>query len=164
MGRAFTASQIFLPARVIRRRLRLQGFAPVQVKDIYLTVSTVRTQNATLTVGANVSTIEVTASNSEVTIDTTSVTVGNTFDVKQLNTLPVQERSDPTALFSLQPGVTDQGAVAGARVDQNYITLDGLDVNDISTGGAVQNANGAGITSRIHSQQHDCWTCSRRLG
>jgi hypothetical protein len=121
------------------------GFTPVDVKNIYLTVATVRTQNATLSVGAHTE-IEVTASNAEVTIDTTTATVGNTFDVKQLNSLPVEQRNDPTALFALQPGVTDQGAVTGARVDQNDITLDGLDVNDIATGGAVQSNSGAGIS------------------
>ena len=36
----------------------------------------------------------------------------------------------------MQPGVTDTGSVAGARVDQNYVTVDGLDVNDLATGGA----------------------------
>jgi hypothetical protein len=123
-----------------------QGFAPYTVKDIYLTVAEVRTQNASLKVGQRAETVEVTASNSEVTIDTTSAVIGNTFDVQQLNSLPVQARSDPTALFSMQPGVTDQGAVTGARVDQNNVTLDGLDVNDISTGGATQSSSGAGIS------------------
>ena len=77
-----------------------------------------------------------TASNSEVTIDTTTATIGNTFDVQQLNNLPVQQRNDPIALFTLQPGVTDTGSVTGARVDQNNVTVDGLDVNDFATGGA----------------------------
>jgi carboxypeptidase family protein len=121
-----------------------QGFALFAVKDIYLTVAEIRTQNASLKVGQHAESVEVTASNSEVTIDTTSAVIGNTFDVQQLNSLPVQARSDPTALFSMQPGVTDQGAVTGARVDQNYVTLDGLDVNDISTGGATQSNTGGG--------------------
>jgi Carboxypeptidase regulatory-like domain len=113
------------------------GFQPFDVKNIYLTVATVRTQNATLTVGTQ-TVIEVTASNSEVTLNTSDATVGNTFDVKALNNLPVQQRNDPTALFTMQPGVTDSGAVTGARVDQNDVTLDGLDVNDFATGGASQ--------------------------
>jgi hypothetical protein len=117
------------------------GFAPFDVQSIYLTVATVRTQNATLTAGANEA-VEVTASNSEVTIDTTDAAIGNTFDVKLLNSLPVQQRNDPTALFTLQPGVTDQGSTTGARVDQNYITLDGLDVNDFATGNASQTNSG----------------------
>jgi hypothetical protein len=123
-----------------------KGFATVEVKSIYLTVATVRTQNATLGVSSQVSTVEVTASNSEVTIDTSGATIGNTFDVEALNNLPVQQRSDPTALFTMQPGVNDTGAVTGARVDQNDVTLDGLDVNDFATGGASQTNTGAGIT------------------
>ena len=47
------------------------GFATVDVKDIYLTVSTVRTQDVKLTVASMEVHVEVTASNSEVTIDTT---------------------------------------------------------------------------------------------
>jgi hypothetical protein len=121
------------------------GFAPLDVKDIYLTVATIRTQNATLSAGTTTE-VEVTASNSEVTINTTDATVGSTVDVKQLNNLPVQSRNDPTALFTMQPGVTDTGSVTGARVDQNNVTLDGLDVNDISTGGASQQQYlGAGV-------------------
>ena len=120
------------------------GFSPLDVKNIYLTVATTRTQNAQLQAGAEVS-VEVTASNSEVTIQTTDATIGNTFDVKLLNDLPVQQRNDPTALFTLQPGVTDQGSTSGARVDQNYITLDGLDVNEFATGNAVQ--SNSGVTS-----------------
>ncbi|MGD0547865.1 MAG: TonB-dependent receptor, partial [Terracidiphilus sp.] len=122
-----------------------KGFAPVEIKNIYLTVSNIRTQNVTLTVGAHAETVEVSAANTEVTIDTTTATIGNTFDVEALNNLPVQQRNDPTALFTMQPGVTDTGSVAGARVDQNDVTVDGLDVNDFATGGAVQNNTGAGI-------------------
>jgi hypothetical protein len=117
------------------------GFAPVDVKDIYLTVAQVRTQNASLSVGANVA-VEVNASNAEVTIDTTDATIGNTIDVKQLDQLPVQQRNNPLALFFLQPGVTDQASVTGARTDQNNVTVDGLDVNDFANGGSVQNNSG----------------------
>jgi hypothetical protein len=117
------------------------GFAPLTVSNIYLTVASVRTQNATLVVGANTE-VEVTASNAEVTINTVDASIGNTFDVKQLNNLPVQQRNDPTALFTLQPGVTDTASVTGARSDQNNVTVDGLDVNDFATGGSVQNNSG----------------------
>jgi Carboxypeptidase regulatory-like domain len=119
----------------------VSGFAAVDIKNIYLTVASVRTQDVKLTAGEAVS-VEVTASNSEVTINTTDASVGNTFDVKLLNQLPVQQRNDPTALFTLQPGVTDQGSTTGARVDQNYITLDGMDVNDFATGNASQTNSG----------------------
>lgn len=123
------------------------GFSDLAVNNIYLTVATTRTQNATLIVGANTQEVQVTASSSEVTINTTDASIGNNFDVKLLNDLPVQQRNDPTALFTLQPGVTDTGSTTGARVDQNNITVDGLDVNDFATGNAVQSNTGAGITS-----------------
>ncbi len=128
-----------------------KGFATFTVRDIYLTVEAIRTQNAVLNVGTQVSTVEVTATNSEVTIDTTSATIGNTFDVNALNNLPVQQRNDPTALFTMQPGVTETGSVAGARVDQNDVTLDGLDVNDFANGGGIQNNTGSGITEGFGS-------------
>jgi hypothetical protein len=124
------------------------GFAPLDIKNIYLTVSTVRTQNASLTAGSNQE-VEVNASSSEVTLDTTDATVGNTFDVSKLNDLPIQQRSDPTALFTDQPGTTDTGAVTGARTDQNNVTVDGLDVNDFATGNATQ--TNSGITQGFSS-------------
>ena len=122
--------------------LARSGFATVDIKDIYLTVSNVRTQDVKLTVASTEVHVEVTASNSEVTLDTTGASVGNTFDVTKLNDLPVQQRNDPTALFAMQPGVTDVASVTGARTDQNDVTLDGLDVNDFATGGSVQNNAG----------------------
>jgi hypothetical protein len=128
-----------------------KGFAPLDVKDIYLTVATIRTQNATLTVGTHAETVEVTAANSEVTIDTTTATIGNTFDVKALNSLPVQQRNDPSALFAMQPGATDSGAVTGSRTDQNFVTVDGLDVNDFATGGSGQGNAGTGMESQLGS-------------
>jgi hypothetical protein len=133
------------PGQGYEATFKAKGFAEYKVSGIYLTLANIRTQNAILAVGTQMSTVEVTATNSEVTIDTTSAMVGNTFDVNALNDLPVQERNDPTALFSLQPGVTDTGSVAGARVDQNDVTLDGLDVNDFANGSAVQSNTGAGI-------------------
>jgi hypothetical protein len=126
-----------------------KGFSQFNVKDIYLTVNTVRTQNATLNVGTQVATVEVTAAGSEVTIDTSDATVGNNIDVQQLNELPAQQRGTPTALFELQAGVTDTGSVTGARVDQNYITVDGLDMNDLGTGGYAYNSSPNGVQEGI---------------
>lgn len=109
------------------------GFEPVVVSSVYLTVANTRTQNVKLHAG-NVSTsVEVSAANDEVTINTTDATIGNNFDVNVLNDLPVQVRDTPSALFTLQAGVS-ASSVTGARTDQTYISVDGLDVNDISTG------------------------------
>lgn len=126
-----------------------KSFAPYEISDIYMMATVVRTQNATLSVGSAVATVQVSAAHSEVTIDTTDATIGNNINVQQLNSLPAQQRGSPTALFELQPGVTDTGSVSGARVDQNYITVDGLDVNDLATGGAGYNSTPNGVQEGI---------------
>src|ERR1700679_1479490 len=110
------------------------GFKPLAITGIYMNVDTTRTQNGRLTIGTEQQTVEVSAAAENVTLDTTDATVGNNFQVQELNDLPVQDRSNPTALFYQQPGVTDQGAVTGARTDQSNVTLDGLEVNDNATG------------------------------
>lgn len=112
---------------------KMAGFGQVVVNDIYLTVSTTRTQNAVMKPGAVTTEVQVSAATSEVTLNTTDATIGNNFDVKLLNELPVQVRDTPAALFDLQPGVSDD-SVTGARTDQSYVAVDGLDVNDIATG------------------------------
>lgn len=110
------------------------GFKPTAITGLYLNVGATRTQNAKLTVGSAAQTVEVSAAADTVTLDTTDATVGNNFQVQELNELPVQDRSNPSALFTQQPGVTLDGAVTGARTDQNNVSLDGLDVNDMATG------------------------------
>jgi hypothetical protein len=112
------------------------GFEPFAVVNVYLNVANTRTQNAQLHPGNVDVSVEVSASSSNVTINTTDATVGNNFEVQVLNELPVQNRDSPAALFTLQAGVTLNGAVTGARTDQNNVTLDGVDVNDMATGQA----------------------------
>ncbi|HLZ40019.1 MAG TPA: carboxypeptidase-like regulatory domain-containing protein [Candidatus Sulfotelmatobacter sp.] len=110
------------------------GFKPLAISGLYLNVAATRTQNAQLTIGEARETIEVSAASQQVTLDTTDATVGNNFQVQVLNDMPVQDRSNPSALFVQQPGVTLDGAVTGARTDQSRVTVDGLDVNDMGTG------------------------------
>jgi hypothetical protein len=110
------------------------GFKGVVVSGLYLNVNATRAQNAQLTLGGTRETVEVSAASQNVTLDTTDATIGNNVQVRLLNDLPVQDRSNPGALFVQQPGVTLDGAVTGARVDQSRVTVDGLDVNDMGTG------------------------------
>ena len=110
-----------------------EGFSPYTVTNVYVNVANSRTQNAKLSPGSNV-TVEVTAAGEGVTLNTEDATVGNNFQVQKLNDLPVQSRTSPSALFTLQPGITLTGATTGARVDQTDTTVDGLDVNDFATG------------------------------
>jgi len=115
-------------------RFAHEGFRDVIVSNLYLNVDTTRTQNAQMILGATQETVEVSAATQNVTLNTTDVSVGNNFQVEILNDMPVLDRSNPSALFVQQPGVTLDGAVTGARVDQNRVTIDGLDVNDMGTG------------------------------
>ena len=111
-----------------------QGFEKEAVADLYLNIAATRIQNAQMRVGQTQETVTVSAANQTVTLDTTDATVGNNFQVQYLNDLPIEDRSNPSALFTQQPGITLDGAATGARVDQDRVTLDGLDVNDLATG------------------------------
>jgi len=110
------------------------GFRPLVISGIYMNVDTTRTQNARMTIGTEEQTVQVSAASENITLDTTDATVGNNFQVQEMNDLPIENRDTPAALFYQQPGVTDQGAVTGARTDQSNVTLDGLEVNDNATG------------------------------
>jgi hypothetical protein len=111
------------------------GFARVKVDKIALSVGITRTQNATLAAG-KIELVDVSAANQAVTLNTSDASIGNNLDVHQLNELPIYDRTAGIAtLFYQQPGVdSNQGAVAGARIDQSEVTVDGLDVNDIAAG------------------------------
>ncbi len=123
-----------------------QGFAPLKITDVYLNVANVRTQDAILKAGSDVA-VQVTAQNSNVTLNTIDASIGNNVDVNQVNDLPIQARGGVSALIVLQPGVTAVNAttvsVTGARTDQNSITVDGLDVNDIAAGSSIGTISGA---------------------
>ncbi len=106
------------------------GFQPLVISDMYMNVDATRTQNARLSIGTDKQTVQVSAAAENVTLNTTDATVGNNFEVQFMAALPLEDRSNPTALFTIQPGVTLDGSVTGARVDQSSATLDGVDVND----------------------------------
>lgn len=112
------------------------GFATEEVSGITLAVGVTRTQDAKLHPAGSNEQVEVSAESQEVTLNTSDAAIGNNIDVEQLNLLPVYDRTTGIAtLFMQQPGVDSfQGAVTGARIDQNEVTLDGLDVNDIAAG------------------------------
>jgi len=127
------------PGPGYRMTFSREGFKPTVITDVYLNVNATRTQNAQLVVGGTSATVEVSAAAETITLNTTDATIGNNYEVQMVNELPIQVRDTPFALFSMQPGATSDGAITGARTDQNNVTLDGLDVNDMATGefGAV---------------------------
>jgi hypothetical protein len=124
-----------------------EGFEAAEYSGLYMNVGTTRTQNATLAIGNISQSVQISETANEVTLDTTDATIGNNFDVKMLNDLPVYDRSNPSILFQLQPGTTSDGAVTGARTDQSSVTLDGLDVNDIAAGGTFAIVGNAPVDS-----------------
>jgi len=135
------------------------GFTTFEVADIYLAVQTTHTQNAELEIGKITQTVEVSATGQAVSLDTTDTVIGSNFDMNRVHELPIEARESPTALLDLLPGVVDttssnddngnsrEGAVTGARTDQSNVTLDGLDVNDFSTGQAFATVGDAPVDS-----------------
>src|SRR5215472_5633696 len=131
-----------------------EGFAKLEMMDVYLGVNATSTRNATLEIGAITQSVEVKATG-EQTLDTTDATIGNVFGTDVLHSLPIEFRDSPAALLGLQPGVVlagsndpsgnREGSVTGARADQGNITVDGIDANDQATGQAFATVGNAPI-------------------
>ena len=143
-----------VPGPGYKLTFRREGFETVSIADVYLAVSSTHTQNVQLTVGKVSESVEVSGAGSEVTLNTTDTTIGNNFDMRTVHDLPVIFRDSVAGLLQFQPGVvaaatalddpnnSRTGAVTGSRQDQGNITVDGIDVNDFSTGQAfVETAN-----------------------
>jgi hypothetical protein len=109
----------------------LPGFATATAK-VTLQVDTPSTLDLTMQLAGLAEAVTVEAK--VALINTVDATVGNAFNELQVRQLPLMTRN-VVELLSLQPGVTPTGEVAGARRDQNNITLDGIDVNDNQTAG-----------------------------
>lgn len=110
------------------------GFKSERIVGIAMNVASTRTQNSKLSIGQSIQTVQVSAASDNETLDTTDATLGNNFSGNFIQSLPIANRDSPEALFTMQPGMTLDGASAGGRVDQDRVTLDGLDVNDMATG------------------------------
>ncbi len=90
--------------------------------------------NVPLELGSVSATVNVTADDITSVVNTQDASLGNNFVPQQITQLPTDLRN-VADLLTLQPGVTREGYVAGARSDQSNITLDGVDINDQQTGG-----------------------------
>ena len=99
------------------------GFSRYKVNRQDVQVGQVLNLDATLEVGQVTSVIEVmTSPGAE--LETVNATVGTTVSGPSLTYLPIFG-SDASSLALYQPGVSPQGAVAGAMYDQNTFQLDG---------------------------------------
>ena len=119
------------------------GFSSLSRSDVNLLVNTPTTLDLRMELGKTSESVSVSAEAS--TINTVDASVGNAFSEQQVRALPLQTRN-VVELLSLQPGVTTDGEVLGARRDQNNITLDGVDVNDNQNAGLVAQNTTTGNT------------------
>ena len=120
-------------------RVELTGFKTYLHEKVVLQVDSTTQIDAVLGVGDLTETVTVTESTP--IINTTDASVGQTMTQQTIERLPVEGRN-VVHLLSLQPGAVfipttnpnsddpRYGATAGARSDQQNVTLDGIDVND----------------------------------
>ncbi len=122
------------------------GFAKVTNQNIQLLVDSPVTFDAKLQIAGTSATVEVVESVPQ--LNTTNATLGNAFEQKQVQDLPLQTRN-VVELLSVQPGVTQDGEVMGARRDQNNVNLDGVDSNDNQN--ALSGLNGTSSNQGFNS-------------
>ncbi len=104
------------------------GFATYRTaQPLTLQVGTPLTLDITMEVGNVSTTIDVVGET--VAINTENAEVGNPFTQTQVRQIPLQTRN-VVDLLKVQPGVTEDGQVLGARADQNNVSLDGVNIND----------------------------------
>jgi Carboxypeptidase regulatory-like domain len=103
-----------------------------------------------LELGSVSETVEVTASNAS--LQTMNATVGNTVTATALDALPSLNR-DISTFVELQPGVSPDGSVAGAVVDQSTFMLDGgNNTNDMDGSMSVYTKSFAGDPTGVSNQ------------
>ena len=137
-------------------KFKKSGFEELDVTNATVQVGTQTNENVTMKIGSVATTITVTET-AGAELQTMNSTVGNTVSGAALESLPAIGR-DVTSFAVLQPGVSPDGSVAGAVVDQSTFMLDGgNNTNDMDgsmqvytpsfandlTGGIVMNQVGA---------------------
>src|SRR5215831_17482895 len=113
--------------------VEMKGFKKKEVSNVEALIGTPSEANVALEVGTVNEVVEVQANAQQALINTQDATLGNTFDTLQITQLPLEARA-VLDLLSLQPGATREGYITGARADQSNVTLDGVDINNASTG------------------------------
>lgn len=127
------------------------GFQPFTLSGVVVTLNSTATANVTVSVGSS-QTVEVSAE-SGIVLDTTSQNLSQTFESRELSTLPVASIGQGVLNTSLLvPGVGSTGgtglgvgpSIAGQRQRDNNFMIEGIDNNNKSvTGPLVQVPNDA---------------------
>src|ERR1044071_4241718 len=121
-----------IPPGTYRIEAEASGFKKASVTEVRALVETPTEINVQLEVG-NVSEVVTIIAGSEAPLNTSDATIGNTFESRRIEQLPLNARN-VVGLLSLQPGVTRSGDVNGGRSDQANVTLDGVDNNEQQRG------------------------------
>ena len=122
----------FIQVGDYRLEVEAKGFKKAITTDVHALVSKATPVDVTLEVGNVSETVTVSGDTGEALINRDDATLGNNFINKQITQLPLEARN-VVGLLTLQPGVTRDGYVAGARSDQSNVTLDGVDINEAQT-------------------------------
>src|SRR5260370_1577299 len=109
-----------------------KGFKKDFLNGVSAMVGTPTDKDIQLELGNASETVVVEATSGDVAINTQDATLGNNISSTQILQLPLEARN-VLDLLTLQPGVTREGYVSGARSDQSNITLDGVDINEAQT-------------------------------
>jgi hypothetical protein len=121
-----------VPPGAYRVEAEATGFKKASITDIRALVETRVDIDVKLEVG-NVNEVVNIIAGSEAPLNTSDATVGNTFESRRIEQLPLNARN-VVGLLSLQPGVTRSGYVNGGRSDQANVMLDGIDNNEQQRG------------------------------
>jgi len=118
------------------------GFAKAVIASDIIQVGETSTNNVTLKVGGENQTVEVASSGVE--LQTLNATVGNVVNGLSLESLPTIQR-DTSTFLTLQGGISPDGSVAGAVVDQSSFQLDGgNNTNDMDGSMSIYTTSFAG--------------------
>jgi hypothetical protein len=127
------------------------GFRGANVSAFTVEVAKSYTVDVKLEIGEVTESITV-STEARVELQTTDAQVGDVIGGTTLSRLPTLTR-DASELLTLQPGTTpydtpanggfgnNGGTVAGARSDQNSISMDGIDITDNTVGGGATAVN-----------------------
>jgi|SoiMethySBSTD1v2_1073268.scaffolds.fasta_scaffold27429_3 Cna protein B-type domain. len=121
-----------IPVGDYRLQVEAKGFKKSVISNIHAAVADSNQVDVKLEVGNVSETVTVSVMAGEALVNKEDATLGNVFVNQQITQLPLLGRSVPS-LLTLQPGVTRDGSVTGARADQSNITLDGVDINEQQT-------------------------------
>src|SRR4051812_32571680 len=118
-----------IPPGAYRLEAEARGFKKAVMTDVRALIAKPMEVNVQLEIGDVTESVTVAANNNEVLLNTQDASLGNNFVGQQIGQLPLEGRN-VASLLTLQPGVTRDGSVNGARADQANVTLDGVDINE----------------------------------